>query len=194
MTSSSKNSSEQDRAASDGLQQNGPRQLLLQHPAHFCSFGFGSGLAPKAPGTFGSLAALPLLWMLWFCPLPVALAAIVIGFAFGVWCTDKTSNALFVHDPGSIVWDEFIGIFIAGLPVWFLDPDLTDLLLSSIWSQLAGLLIIFGVFRFFDILKPFPISWADQQFDGGFGIMFDDVLAGLVSAVFIYGAVEFLLN
>ena len=191
MTSSPQKNSDHQSGIPNTVLQNGPRQLLFQHPAHFFSFGFGSGLARKAPGTFGSLAALPLLWLLWFCPFLVAVIAIIVGFAFGVWCTERTSKALFVHDPGSIVWDEFIGIFIASLPVWSLNPGLRDLLFFSVWSQLIGLLIIFGVFRFFDILKPFPVSWADQKFDGGFGIMFDDVLAGLLSAILIFGIVEF---
>lgn len=160
-----------------------PNALLLKHPAHFFSLGFGSGLSPKAPGTCGTLAALPFLLLLWRLPSAAMVAVIVIGFIAGIWCTEKTAKAMTVDDPGAIVWDEFIGLFISGLPFWLLSPEMQLLVLSSPWLTFIALLGTFTCFRVFDIAKPFPISWADARFHGGFGIMFDDVLAGIIAAL-----------
>jgi phosphatidylglycerophosphatase A len=157
------------------------RHLLLKHPAHFFSLGFGSGLSPKAPGTCGSLAALPLVWFFWMLPFPSAVLVVLIAFVFGVWCTDVTAKAMKVEDPGAIVWDEIVGMLIAGLPLNYFGFDQFTTI-----ENLGFLLFVFGFFRLFDIAKPFPVSWADQNFHGGFGIMLDDVLAGaLASLVFL---------
>jgi phosphatidylglycerophosphatase A len=140
------------------------KKLNLANPLHLAAVGLGSGLAPKAPGTFGSLAAIPFLWLL--APLPVwgYAAVLLLTFVFGVWCCQSASNAMGVHDHGGIVFDEFVGIWI------------TFFALPLTWKVLlAGFLL----FRFFDILKPWPIKWLDQKVEGGFGIMIDDVLAGL---------------
>ena len=93
-------------------------KLLLSHPAHLISFGFGSGLSPIAPGTFGSLAALPFVWLLWQIQIIPAVLLMLVAFIVGVRCTTFTANALGVQDPGSIVWDEFVGIFVAAIPYW----------------------------------------------------------------------------
>ena len=153
------------------------RQLLFKHPAHFCSLGFGSGLAPKAPGTFGTIAGLPLLWGMWELSISVAVPLIVLGFIWGVWCTDKTSKAMGYDDPGAIVWDEIIGVLVAGLPLMFIESPMSS------WLQLICLLVVFGLFRLFDIAKPFPVSWADRRYHGGFGIMLDDLLAGVLASL-----------
>ncbi len=136
----------------------------LKNPLHFLSLGFGSGLAPVAPGTFGTLAAIPLFWWASDLPLIAFLLLIVAGFALGVYLCGYTSRSLGVHDHSGIVWDEIVGYFITMIAV----P------LDWRWV-IAG----FVLFRFFDIVKPWPIRWVDKHLQGGFGIMFDDVLAGI---------------
>ena len=138
--------------------------VLLRNPVHFLSLGFGSGLAPVAPGTFGTVAALPLYWLLSSLPLFGYLLVTLLAFIVGVYLCGYTSRALGVHDHSGIVWDEIVGYLITMIAV----P--VDLL----WMGLGFLL-----FRFFDIVKPWPIRWADSKLSGGFGIMLDDVLAGI---------------
>ncbi len=143
----------------------------LKNPLHFLSLGFGSGLAPFAPGTFGTLVAIPLYW--WASQLSFAayIITIVIGFSVGVYLCAYTSRSLGVHDHSGIVWDEIVGYFITMIAV----P------LDWRWV-LAG----FVLFRIFDIVKPWPIRWVDKQLQGGFGIMFDDVLAGIFALLTLH--------
>lgn len=143
----------------------------LTNPIHLLAFGLGSGLAPKAPGTFGTLAALPIWYFILQGTSSLAyLAVLVSGFAFGVWICDKTSRDMGVHDHGGIVFDEWIGLWLALL--WLPWGD-------NGWINLAWLSAAFVLFRFFDILKPWPIRWLDAKVKGGFGIMIDDLIAGL---------------
>lgn len=138
-------------------------RFLLSHPAHLLAFGFGSGLASKAPGTFGTLVAFPLYWFL--APrLSDALFLLVLiwSFAIGVWVCDITGKALGVADYGGIVWDEIVAF---ALVLFFTPPGWA-------WSLLA-----FALFRFFDIVKPPPIRYFDSNWHGGLGVMFDDLLA-----------------
>ncbi len=137
---------------------------FILHPAHFLSFGLGSGLAPKAPGTCGTLVAVALYWPLQYLPLFEYALFVLLAFGVGVWLCQVTSKALGVHDHGGIVWDEFVGYWIT----MFAAPA------GVLW-----MLIGFVLFRVFDIWKPWPIRWADSKVGGGFGIMLDDVLAGL---------------
>ena len=137
---------------------------LLRNPWHFLSLGFGTGLAPVAPGTFGTLAAIPCYLLLAQLALPYYLVIILLGFAAGIFLCGYTSAALGVHDHSAIVWDEFVGFWITMIAV------------PVTWQWiLAGFLL----FRVFDIVKPWPVKVADAKMKGGFGIMFDDVLAGL---------------
>lgn len=138
--------------------------VYLRNPLHLLSLGFGSGLAPFAPGTFGTLAALPIYLVMSSLPLLNYLLVTSLAFAIGVFLCGYTSRALGVHDHSGIVWDEIVGYMITMIAV----P------VEPVW-MLAGFLL----FRFFDIVKPWPIRWADQKLTGGFGIMFDDVLAGI---------------
>ncbi len=140
---------------------------LFAHPANFFALGAGAGLAPKAPGTFGTLVGIPVLFLM---PqnFTAYLICTVLLFAFGVWCCHVCARELGVHDHPGIVWDEVVGYLITMV-----------LLPRSLWWVLAG----FVVFRFFDILKPWPISWVDKHVHGGLGIMLDDVLAALFSVV-----------
>jgi phosphatidylglycerophosphatase A len=141
------------------------RQLLLAHPAHFISLGFGSGLAPRAPGTFGTLAALPIFWLGHATGgAGAVLVLALIAFAAGMWSVTQTSRALGVADHSGIVIDE-IAAFLLVLAV---AP------FSLVWTVFA-----FALFRLFDIWKPWPISVADAHIKGAFGVMFDDLLAAL---------------
>lgn len=144
--------------------------LNLKNPIHLLAFGFGSGLAPKAPGTAGTIVAV-------FVYLPLSqlttlyyAIALVMAFGLGVVICEKTSNDLGVHDHGGIVWDEFVGYWIT----MFMVP------VSAVW-----IIVGFLLFRLFDILKPWPIKWADTKVEGGIGIMLDDVLAGIMAALCI---------
>jgi len=144
----------------------------LRNPIHLLAFGLGSGCAPKAPGTFGTLAAIPFWWLLLQdVPLIPYLCVLIAGFAFGVYLCEQTSKDLGVHDHGGIVWDEWIGLWITFI---------------ALPSGIEWIIIGFALFRFFDILKPWPIKWLDEKVHGGFGIMIDDVLAG----VFALGCVQ----
>ena len=137
---------------------------LLRNPLHLLSLGFGSGLAPVAPGTFGTLAAIPLYLLIAQLALPYYLAIVALGFAAGVYLCGYTSARLGVHDHGGIVWDEFVGFWIT----------MTAVPVTWQWI-VAG----FVLFRLIDIVKPWPVKIADTKMTGGFGIMFDDALAGI---------------
>jgi len=132
------------------------------------AFGFGSGLAPKAPGTFGTLVAVPLFWWLADFHWAVLVSCIIVMTAVGVFLCGETARALHKHDHPGIVWDEIVGYLIAMLP------------LSKDWRAVV---IGFILFRFFDIVKPFPIGLADRHVKGGLGIMLDDIIAGLMAAL-----------
>jgi phosphatidylglycerophosphatase A len=142
-----------------------PRSVW-RNPIHFLAFGLGSGAAPKAPGTFGTLAAVVIYLLLPDMSVPVYIGFVVVAFAIGVWLCGKTADDIGVHDHGGIVWDEFVGFWITMLLV----PD------GWLWIVLG-----FILFRAFDILKPWPIKWLDEKVAGGFGIMIDDVLAGVMA-------------
>lgn len=151
----------------------------LRDPLQLLAFGFGSGLAPRAPGTFGSLVALACFPLLALLPLPAYLAVLVAAAVGGVWICDHAARALDVHDDGRIVWDEFAGQWIALLP----------LLPVPVWDGRAfiGLAAGFGLFRLFDIAKPWPIGYFDKSVPGGVGIMLDDLIAGAFAALALWG-------
>jgi phosphatidylglycerophosphatase A len=141
---------------------------LLRNPLHLLSLGFGSGLAPFAPGTFGTLFAIPPYLLLAQLPLVWYLVAVLLAFVAGIYLCGYTSAELGVHDHSGIVWDEFVGFWITMIAV------------PSGWQWiLAG----FVLFRLFDIVKPWPVKVADAKMKSGFGIMFDDVLAALYALV-----------
>lgn len=143
----------------------------LRHPAHLLAFGFGSGCSPRMPGTVGTLAAIPLYLLLSLLPWSAYVLVCVLAFLAGIWICQRASEALGVHDHGGIVWDEFVGFWIAMIAVPL-----------SWQTLLAG----FVLFRVFDIWKPWPIRWLDQQVSGGLGIMLDDVLAGAYTLVLLH--------
>ncbi len=145
------------------------RRILLRRPDGWLALGLGPGLVPKAPGTVASLVAV-LPWLaLRQLHWPVYLLILALAFAIGVWACGRAGRAIGVSDHGAMVWDEYVGQWLAWLPV-----------LSASWSWvLAG----FVLFRIFDIFKPWPIGWADRHYKGGLGVMLDDVLAGLAAAL-----------
>ncbi|MCX7946902.1 MAG: phosphatidylglycerophosphatase A [Hydrogenophilus sp.] len=153
-------------------------------PHHWIAFGLGSGLAPWAPGTFGTLAAIPLYLLL--SPLAWIDYLIVVGILtlIGIWACDLTARELGTKDPPAIVWDEFIGFLLTMSVVpsaWLTAP----------WGWL-WILAGFAAFRLFDIWKPWPIRLIDERMHGGLGIMLDDILAGLLSALALGCSAEFL--
>lgn len=150
------------------------KRVSLKNPVHFLSLGFGSGLIPLMPGTFGTLAGLPLVYLLSFTDFYTYLAVTIAVSLVGIWLCGKTAHDMQVHDHGSIVWDE-----IAGLLVTMLAVPVTAL----------TLFLGFVLFRVFDIWKPWPISLFDKYIGGGLGIMLDDIIAGL----FALGGMHLLL-
>jgi phosphatidylglycerophosphatase A len=147
-------------------------RVSLLNPVHFLAFGFGSGLAAKMPGTFGTLAALPLVVLLsHISSFSVYLIITILVCVLGIWICGKTAEDMGVHDDSSIVWDEVAGMLITMLAV------------PLSWQTV---LVGFMLFRFFDILKPWPISYLDKHVHGGFGIMIDDVLAGLFAVACLH--------
>ena len=141
---------------------------VTTNPVYWLAVGFGSGLAPKAPGTAGTLVAIPLYLLMIDLVLWQYLAIVMFVTVAGVWICGVAARKMGVHDHPSIVWDEIAGYLITMIAAplgWF-------------WIVLG-----FGLFRFFDIVKPWPIRIIDRKVKGGMGIMFDDVLAGIFALV-----------
>ena len=152
-------------------------RFLVAHPAHFIALGFGAGLAPKAPGTFGTVVGLLICWALqpFFSPLAIALLAVPL-FVVGIWACGVTGRALGVMDSGSIVWDEVV----AFLPL-------------AAYADAIGLQVIaFVLFRLFDIWKPFPIRQLEKRIPGGLGVMADDVLAAAYALLVFFLVLSYL--
>lgn len=148
------------------------RGFLFAHPAHFIALGFGAGLAPRAPGTLGTLVALPLHFLIADLPTPAYWGLLLLGGLLGVWACGRTGRALGVPDHGGIVWDE-ISAFL--------------LVLHFAPQTWWGYALAFALFRLFDIWKPFPIGWLDARVKGGLGVMLDDVLAAGFTIVCLMG-------
>lgn len=146
-------------------------QSITVKVAYTISTFFGAGRSPKAPGTVGSLAALPFAYALWQLPSTLAWLIVAFTFAIGVWASEISIRDSGVQDPGWIVIDEVVGIFIA-----------TCLCSTSLWGYAGA----FALFRIFDIGKPYPISYADRKIKGGFGAMLDDAVAGGLAVVVYY--------
>ncbi len=143
-------------------------RLHLRNPWHCLATGFGSGLSPVFPGTVGSFAAIPFWLLLIQLPSPLYYLWVLFSIMIGCWLCHRTASDLQENDPGSIVWDEFVGIWITlmALP-------------TNNWQWVsAG----FVMFRIVDIWKPWPVRWFDGHVRGGIGIMLDDIVAGLICA------------
>jgi phosphatidylglycerophosphatase A len=138
-------------------------RFLVCHPAHFIALSGGAGLVPFAPGTFGTIVALPLYWFIGATLAPLVFFGILaVLFAMGIWACEVTGRALGNGDHGAMVWDETVAFLL----VLFFTP------LHLYWMAFA-----FVLFRFFDIVKPPPIRYYERAFKGGFGVMIDDILA-----------------
>ena len=148
---------------------------VWRNPIHFLAFGFGSGAIPFAPGTFGTLVAIPIYLLMWKLELWLYITIVILLFTVGVGICHKTSRDIGVHDHSGIVWDEIVGFLIVMIAV------------PRYWLWIV---VGFLLFRLFDIWKPWPIKWLDKKVTGGFGVMIDDVLAGvyawIVLQVIIY--------
>lgn len=136
--------------------------LMNEHPLHWVSLGFGSGLSPYAPGTMGTLVAIPLHFLISLLPGILHPVLLVALFLLGVVACEKTAHALKTGDPSAVVWDEIVAFALV-----------LEITPPTPW----GYLLAFLLFRLFDIWKPFPIRWMDQHIHGGLGIMLDDLLA-----------------
>lgn len=149
-----------------------PQRPSLRHPGVLLATWFGSGYLPKAPGTWGSLAALPFAWgIMYLWGIWVLAIATVVVFGVGLWAAKDYMDRSGTHDPGPVVIDEVAGQWIV-LLLAPLDP--------------VSYLISFALFRLFDIFKPWPISWIDTQLGGAWGVMLDDILAGLFGLACLY--------
>lgn len=177
-------------------------RFLLAHPAHFIALGFGSGLAPVAPGTFGTLAGAALYAVLALAlpPLAVAFAAVPLFFV-GVWACGVTGRDLGVMDHGAMVFDEIVAFLPLAAFAHLVGQKLVSdthfpagkLVSDTSFSVLAWVAAAFVLFRLFDIWKPFPIRHFERRLKGGFGVMFDDLVASAYAyAVLIPFAVFFL--
>jgi phosphatidylglycerophosphatase A len=138
-------------------------KTLIRRPDCFIAYGFGSGLAPKAPGTFGTLVALPIYWLIQDWSIWAYLSFVLVAFIAGIWLCQRAADWLKNDDPSGVVWDEIVGYLVAMV------------FAPSGWQWM---LLGFVLFRFFDIVKPWPVSLADKKLHGGLGIMLDDVIAG----------------
>lgn len=146
------------------------RRVTFSTPWGFLAMGFGSGLLRGAPGTAGTVAAMPFALVL--AALPPAIAGVVVLalFAAGIWLCHAAATALGRADPGAIVWDEMVAFCLAAI------------LVPAGWPWFAA---AFFAFRFFDIAKPWPIRWLERRLAGGLGIMADDVVAAVYTVVLL---------
>ena len=152
----------------------------LDKVVYWLGIGLGSGLPKRAPGTWGTvgglIVAIPLM-RLGFVPF---LIITILASIVGIWICGRTSDLMGVHDDPHIVWDEWAGMWITLLPFAFIGFDqLAEI--DGFKLDWFVILVAFILFRVFDIIKPFPISWADKKVSGGLGIMLDDILAGIMA-------------
>ena len=145
-------------------------RTIFTDPVHFLAFGFGTGLAPFAPGTFGSIPGLILFWLTLDFGLYVQLGIAVTIALAGIWICGESARRIGVHDHGGIVWDEIVGMYIT-------------LLVAPV--TVTGFVLAFVLFRIMDIVKPWPIRDLDHSIHGGLGIMLDDLAAALYAALLL---------
>ncbi|MBD2810472.1 phosphatidylglycerophosphatase A [Xenorhabdus sp. Vera] len=148
------------------------RHLKMSNPWHLLATGFGSGLSPIIPGTMGSVAAIPFWLLLMQLPTWGIWLVILLGTVIGCVICQKAADAMNVEDPGCVVWDEFIGMWITLMAIPVLN-----------WQWV---LVGFVVFRIFDMWKPWPIRWFDRYVKGGVGIMLDDIIAAIFAVAVIW--------
>jgi phosphatidylglycerophosphatase A len=145
--------------------------VILRDPVHLLAFGLGSGLSPKAPGTAGTVMALPFVVLMMQWPLALYLSCLVMLSLVGIYLCGESARRLGEHDHPGIVFDEFVGMAITMFAVPL-----------NLWTLLLG----FVLFRLLDIFKPWPIREADHRLQGGLGIMLDDVIAGVFACTMLH--------
>ena len=145
-------------------------RTVLTDPVHLLAFGLGLGLSPVAPGTVGTLLGIVIAWLMLDLGLNVQIGLAVVMVLAGIWICDNSSRRIGQHDPGGIVWDEIAAMYIVLL---FAPTTITAWILA------------FGLFRFFDIVKPWPIRDLDHSIHGGLGIMLDDLVAALYAVILL---------
>lgn len=157
--------------SSDSAQSLACTRFRWSNPCHLLAVGLGSGFCPKMPGTVGTLAALPLWWLLSNSPVLLYGAVLIVAALLGIVICGRTAADLGGGDPSVIVWDEFVGLWIT---LWAVPT-----------RQWQWVVIGFILFRVLDISKPWPIRWIDRSVHGGLGIMLDDILAGGLAALIL---------
>lgn len=171
--------------------------MAWERAIYWLGLGLGTGLPKKAPGTWGTVGGLMIALPMFLLGFWGFLAVVVVGCLVGSYVCGKTSKLMGVHDDPHIVFDEWVGMWISLLPsVWLLaqTQDTVKTGLEYYHPSTALLFIVpFTLFRFFDIMKPPPIKWVDKNVSGGFGILVDDVLAG-VMAVMVFVVVMLFLK
>ena len=171
-----------------------PTASIWEKLIYWLGIGLGSGLPKRAAGTWGTVGglvvAIPMLWLGFWGFLAVT----VVGALVGSYICGKTSDLMCVHDDPHIVWDEWVGMWVSLLPILWLHFYDDALLQGHKLSLLLLYFAAFVAFRFFDILKPFPIKWVDKNVSGGFGILIDDILAGLMAGVVLIAFISVLIT
>ena len=145
-------------------------RTVMTDPVHLLAFGFGLGLAPTAPGTVGTLLGVVFAWLALDLGIIVQIGIGVAMFVAGIWICDNSSRRIGQHDPGGIVWDEIAAMYLT-------------LLVAP--TTISAWILAFVLFRFFDIVKPWPIRDLDHRMRGGLGIMLDDLVAALYAAILL---------
>ena len=145
-------------------------RTVFTDPVHFLAFGFGTGLAPFAPGTFGSIPGVLLFWLTLDLGLYAQLAIALTLAVAGIWICGESARRIGVHDHGGIVWDEIVGMYVT---------------LFVAAASIQGFVMAFVLFRVMDIVKPWPIRDLDHRIHGGLGIMLDDLVAALYAALLL---------
>lgn len=153
------------------------RSLIWKNPVHIIAFGFGAGLFPRAPGTFGTLVAIPFYWLLAHLALPYYVAIVLLLTMISCWICQKSSEAIGIHDYKGIVLDEMVGYWITMIAF---PPHLFWIFAGFLW------------FRLFDVWKPWPISWIQKNVKGGIGIVLDDVVAAIFAWLALFASSKLL--
>lgn len=162
-----------------------PTATAWEKAVYWLGIGLGSGLPKRAAGTWGTVGglvvAIPMLWLGFYGFLAVTVAGCLVGS----YICGKTSELMGVHDDPHIVWDEWVGMWVSLLPIFLWQNILQLSSVDTIQHGFYLIIVAFILFRFFDIIKPFPIKWVDKNVSGGFGILIDDVLAGIMSMIIL---------
>ena len=171
-----------------------PTASVWEKLIYWLGIGLGSGLPKRAAGTWGTVGGLVVAIPMLALEFWGFLAVTVMGALVGSYICGKTSDLMGVHDDPHIVWDEWVGMWVSLLPILWLHFYDDGLLQGHQLSLLLLYFAAFVAFRFFDILKPFPIKWVDKNVSGGFGILIDDILAGLMAGVVLIVFVSVLVT